>query len=279
MLLWLKIVRSSLSTLFKKRLFIDAAGLAFFSLMALAPFAFFMQWLADVAGRGPRDVILHQANSMMTVQARDIFNSLTTRTTLGIFQGPVSTFFGLLIAFFAAIIVFAHIHDVLNKIWQVAPRKQRKWPAFLKKQTVPLGMMLVVSTVLVTSFFVSTLFALLTQSIMIKWKLIEAATTFFVAVLMFVLLYKWAPDTEVRWQDAVMGALGAACLFEIGKYGLEKYWVFNPMVVFYGSSRSLVALLLWVYYSSLTIFWGAAIARACQTVREEEQRKNGIINK
>ena len=94
-----------------------------------------------------------------------------------------------------------------------------------------------------------------------------------VTALLFALLFKVLPDAEIRWSDVAVGALFTAVLFSVGRLGIAHYLGRTSGTSVYGAAGSLVALLLWIYYSSQLLFLGAEFtqvyARRCGSLRAE----------
>ncbi len=95
------------------------------------------------------------------------------------------------------------------------------------------------------------------------------ATSFAILFLVFTLIYRWAPTIEVTWRMVWPGALLAAVMTEIGKWGFLVYLsrIANLEAVFGGLS-SIMVLLLWLYVSAIALVIGAEY----NVVREEARR-------
>ncbi|MGZ5024788.1 MAG: YihY/virulence factor BrkB family protein, partial [Chthoniobacterales bacterium] len=76
-------------------------------------------------------------------------------------------------------------------------------------------------------------------------------------VLLFAVMFKYLPDVEVRWRDVIIGAAMTAILFLIGKWALGLYLGSGAAGSAYGAASSLITLLLWIYYSSQILLFGA----------------------
>ena len=76
-------------------------------------------------------------------------------------------------------------------------------------------------------------------------------------VLLFAIMFKYLPDVQVRWRDVIVGAAMTALLFLIGKWALGLYLGSGAAGSAYGAASSLVTLLLWIYYSSQILLFGA----------------------
>ena len=80
---------------------------------------------------------------------------------------------------------------------------------------------------------------------------------FAVVVLFFALIFKFLPDVKIRWADVWLGAVMTAIFFGIGKWALGLYLGSGAAGSTYGAASSLITLLIWVYYSSQILLFGA----------------------
>jgi membrane protein len=84
------------------------------------------------------------------------------------------------------------------------------------------------------------------------------------------MLFKVLPDVKIRWADVWRGAFITALLFAIGKYCISLYLTHVAPASTYGAAGSLVLILLWVYYSSLIVFFGTCLTIATILQRGDE---------
>jgi membrane protein len=88
--------------------------------------------------------------------------------------------------------------------------------------------------------------------------LISLATTLLLNTLVFALLFKFLPNTTVRWGDVWLGALVTAALWEIGKNLLALYIGRSGQSwSAYGLVGTVLILMAWIYFSSQILFLGA----------------------
>jgi membrane protein len=80
---------------------------------------------------------------------------------------------------------------------------------------------------------------------------------FAIVVLLFAMIFKFLPDVKIQWRDVWIGAVMTAILFGIGKWLLGFYLGSGAAGSAYGAASSLITLLLWVYYSSQILLFGA----------------------
>jgi membrane protein len=80
---------------------------------------------------------------------------------------------------------------------------------------------------------------------------------FAVIVLLFAMIFKFLPDITIQWRDVWIGAVMTAILFGIGKWLLGWYLGSGAAGSAYGPAGSLITLLLWIFYSSQLLLFGA----------------------
>src|SRR6266576_3638217 len=90
-----------------------------------------------------------------------------------------------------------------------------------------------------------------------------------VRFLSFAIIFKFLPDAKIQWRDVWIGAALTAIFFAIGKWALGLYLGSGSAASAYGAASSLITLLLWVYYSSQILLFGAEFTQvyACQAGR------------
>jgi membrane protein len=69
------------------------------------------------------------------------------------------------------------------------------------------------------------------------------------------------PDERLSWQDVAIGSMFTACLFTVGKYLIGLYIGKSAVASSFGAAGSVIAILLWVYYSAQILFMGAEFTR------------------
>ena len=94
--------------------------------------------------------------------------------------------------------------------------------------------------------------------------LLNFTLSFFIMTAVFTLVYKTLPDAYVAWGDAWVGAVATALFFDIGSL-LLSVLVGRASDSVYGTAASVLALLVWVYYSAQVFFFGAELTRIFAT--------------
>ena len=90
----------------------------------------------------------------------------------------------------------------------------------------------------------------------------ESLISLAMVALLFATIFKVLPDVVLRWQDVFIGAVVTAVLFTIGRSVITIYLAYTATASTYGAAGSVVMILLWVYYSSLILLFGAAFTRS-----------------
>lgn len=186
--------------------------------------------------------------------------------------GPVSKVIGIIVLIFSATGVFAQLQHALNRAWEVEPDPEQSgiW-TFLFKRLLSLGMIAVLAFLLLVSLVLTTMVeeivGLVTGGSMGTFAVVigfilNALVTLAVATLLFAAMFKVLPDARMRWKDTWVGAFITAVLFVIGKTLLGWYLENSDIGSTWGSAAaSMIAMLVWVYYTSLIVLFGAELAQ------------------
>ena len=187
--------------------------------------------------------------------------------------GPLSKVIGVLILIFSATGLFTQLQNALNKAWEVEPDPAKGgWSSFLFKRVLSLGMVVVIAFLLLVSLVLTTLVDEFVR-LAVGQSAGPVATTIgivlnnaivlILATVLFAAMYKLLPDAEMRWKDMWIGSFITALLFVIGKALIGWYLQSSAIGSAWGSAAaSMVALLVWVYYSSLIVLFGAELTQA-----------------
>ena len=99
-----------------------------------------------------------------------------------------------------------------------------------------------------------------------------------VVILLFAIIFKFLPDAKTQWRDVWIGAALTAIFFALGKWALGLYLGSGSAASAYGAASSLITLLLWIYYSSQILLFGAEFTQvyACRAGRGVEPDEHAI---
>jgi membrane protein len=182
----------------------------------------------------------------------------------------ISTVIGIVVLLIGATTVFAQLQESLNQIWGVIAKPSRNsFVVLLLRRLVSLAMVLTVGFLLLVSLLLTTALTALLQfagNLMpVPPVVLRSVDLFFslaVVTVLFALIFKVLPDVHIRWRDVWKGAFATALLFSVGRVLISFYLGRSTVASTYGAAGSLVALLMWVYYTSLILFYGAEVTRA-----------------
>jgi membrane protein len=160
--------------------------------------------------------------------------------------------------------VFGQLKDALNTIWEVKPRGGAGVRGFVRDRLLSFGMVLVIGFLLLTSLVLSTTIAALSGYIErlvgippVVGGLMTFAVSLSIVTLLFAFIFKVLPDARIEWRSVWIGAAVTALLFEIGKWGLGLYLGRESTASGFGAAGSVIVVLLWVYYASCILLFGA----------------------
>jgi membrane protein len=177
-----------------------------------------------------------------------------------------------LILIISASAIFLQIQSSLNQIFETSDKPSaslmKELKGFLLKRLFSFAMVLVFVVLSVVSILGSILFHFAFEGPAHGWiEGLHRAIVFIASVLIFTALFDWLPDAKVPWRAALEGGLITAVLFAIGRSVIGWYLNRTSLASAYGAAGSMVVLLLWVYYSSVIIFFGAEIASLLSRTR------------
>jgi membrane protein len=203
-------------------------------------------------------------------------------------SGLVATLIASVLLLIGATSVFAELKGSLDEMWGVTPSGHSAFLSLLKTRFLSFGLVRVLAFLLLISLVISAALALLEQYVGSFWRdslvLLSALSqliSFGVIASLFAVIYKMLPDAPLSWRDVWIGAVFTAALFSLGKYAIGLYLGNSGVASGFGAAGSLIALLLWVYYSAQIFFFGAEFTRqyalrygSLQIQREQALRQN-----
>jgi hypothetical protein len=173
---------------------------------------------------------------------------------------------------FGASGVFGELRSSLNKIWDAQPA-DTGITGFARERFFSFGMVLSIGFMLMVSLVLSS--ALATASKYFE-ALIHAplallsVLNFLISLagiaVLFALIFKFVPETDVHWRDVRLGAFFTAVLFTVGKALIALYIGRTGVGSPFGAAGSLVAMTVWVYYSAQIFLFGAEFTRVYSTL-------------
>ncbi len=245
------------------------ASVAFYTLLSFAPLLVFTVAVIALVmdQQKAQSGLIDQARQMIGDRGADTVKSLLANAQKRS-SGVLASIIALVTLLFGASGVFTELRDALNIIWDAEPKNDSGFSGMLKQRLFSFGMVLSVGFLLLVSLIISAALAFLGKffSHMIPvpgfvFDAINFAVSFAVITLLFALMFKFVPARKISWRDVRFGAIGTALLFTIGKLLLGLYIGKASVGSTYGAAGSLVAVIVWVYYSAQIFFFGAEFTR------------------
>ena len=239
------------------------AALAYYSIFSLGPLLIIAIGVASLFfdGGAVQQQIMGQIRSLVGDQGAQAIEAMLAGASTGS-QSLVATVIGFVILLFGALSVVVQLKDALNIIWNVERTPVSGVWGYLRTYVLSLGAVLGLGFLLTISLVSSAFIAGMGQAF--GSGLSEAALhavnfllNFLVLTLLFAMMFKYLPDTDVGWRDVWIGAALTALLFNLGKFLIALYLGKQGLESTYGAASSIVLILVWIYYSAQIVFFGA----------------------
>jgi membrane protein len=247
-----------------------SAALAFYTILSIAPLLVIVTAVVGLTPLGD------QAKSeLMEQQMRGLAGDAgvqVMKTTVEHAQKPksgtIAAIIGVASLLFGASGVFGELQSSLNAVWNVKPKPGRGIWGTIRSRFLSFGMVLVVGFLLLVSLVVTTAVTALSgylggmmPGVPVLIHIANFVVSFLVVAVLFALIFKYLPDAEIAWRDVWFGAVATAVLFTLGKYAIGLYLAKAAPGSAFGAAGSVVAFVIWVYYSGLIVFFGAELTQ------------------
>jgi membrane protein len=245
-----------------------AAALALYTVIALAPLVTVMLTIAGmIFGDQASEGFIQQAQGLIGASGAEAIRGIVDnakKPSTGILQGIIS----FLIVLVSASAVFAQLQASLNRIWNVVQKPGLGIMHMIKTRLFSMAVVASLGFLLMVSLGVSTALAALGsyfQTLAPGSEFLLHIVNFVVAVIvttiLFAAIFKYLPDVIISWRDVIIGAAVTAVLFNLGQIGLGLYLGNSDTAASYGAAGSFMVLILWLYYSTVILFFGAEWAQ------------------
>jgi membrane protein len=270
-------IRSLLATVYRTvQEFLDdqpfdlAGALSYYALLSIAPLLLVVMAIAGLFldGNAVRNQIVDQIAGLVGAQGGALIDTMITRSDQPQ-RGVIALVTGIVITLLGATTVFAQLQAALNRIWhvQAAPDSNVVW-GFVRHRVLSLGLVLTIALLLLMSLVISAVLAGLEGRLnayvprgAIFWRILNVVVSLGLISALIAMIFKFLPDAKIEWRDTWFGALITSLLFTIGKFLIGFYLGQASVGSTYGAAGSVVVLMVWIYYASLILFFGAKITQ------------------
>jgi membrane protein len=246
------------------------AAIAFFTVFSLAPMLLVAIGVAGLVfgQQAAQGAIVQELGGLVGGEASAALEAMIA--SAGRFGSDVlSITIGVATFLFVATGAIIELQDDLNIIWKVKPPERYGVSEFVHTRLLSMtlivgfGFLLMVSLILDAGLtrlgaYVEASFSC--ASVILR--ILNSLIAFAIAAQLFAMIFKILPSVELSWRDVWMGAVVTAVLFTAGKFAIGYYIGKSGVASAYGAAGSIVTILLWIYYSSLILLFGAEFTKA-----------------
>lgn len=259
-----------------------AAAISYYFLLSLFPLALAAISILSYFSRSP-DVEARVTQAITDVLP--VSGELISETIRGVAGGwGAAGAIAIIGLIWAGMGIFNALRKSLNTAWGI-----KKPRSFLRERLMELVMLLGFAAFLLISVLLTTAFAIIREASIhvfgeqfltggLVWRSVVIASSTFLAFVGFLFLYKFVPNTRVRWRHVWLGALIAAVLWEIVKnvfvWFVGKFATYNLV---YGSIGTIIALMTWSYISAVILLFCAKIVSIYPRMKSSALEKTPVL--
>jgi membrane protein len=271
--LW-KVLKKSFSGFGEDKVMKLSASLAYYTVFSLGPLLIVIIFLCGffLGREAIEGTIYRQMEGFVGHDAALQMQQIIKNASISD-QGTVAATIGVITLLIGATGVFAEIQDSINSIWGLKPKPTKKkggiW-LLLKSRLLSFGIIVSLGFLLLVSLGVTAVIEGLGGRLkqvfpdvgVVVLYIANLVITLLVITTLFAVIFKVLPDARIKWRDVIAGAIATALLFMLGKFAISFYIGQSNVGTTYGTAGSLVVLLLWIYYSSIILYFGAEFTKA-----------------
>ncbi len=268
---WFYILRDTINAYIKDDLFTIGAALAYYAMFSIAP-GLFIVLLISGYFVSPEDT-----GNKVYQELLDVFGEETATMIKGWVDNihfspnsPGRTIVTIVTFIFGATAAFSQLLFGLDKIWAIKAVPRSGVLAFFKARMLSLVMLIIIGFLLVASVVYDAVLTIMYKQlsefgldINNTYFLVNRLGTFIMTAGLFTWIFKYLPNVVVKFKSALSAGIFTAFLFGLGKWIIGQYLGHSNLGI-YGTSTSLIGLLLWIFYTSQIIFIGGEFSKIVQ---------------
>ncbi len=246
------------------------AALAYYTLFALAPLLIIAIGIGGMVF-GPeaaRGEVVRQISGLIGDEGAKAIQDLLMQAGQSNHAIP-ATIIGVITFILGATGAFSSLQGALDSIWEVKRKPRGAIWSWLRQRILSFGLVLAVGFLLLVSLTLSAALGAVSQYMHARlpggevfWQTANFLTDFVLMTVMFALIYRVLPDVRLAWRDVWLGSLVTSIFFSAGKFLIGLYLGHASIASTFGAAGSVVIILIWVYYSSQVVLFGAEVTSA-----------------
>ena len=263
-------VKKSIPEFFRSKPLQFSSSISFYLMFSLPAILLILITLVGLGfeDQTVRDTILSQVEGFYGNESAGLISEII-KNSQEVGSSWYAKILGTAMLIFSSTAVFASLQNSLNAIWNIKPKPDKDLLNFLKNRLlsfgvlISMGFIMVVFLVLDTglSFFKGYITQQLSGAGFVIIDTLNNVLSVIMITATFSIIYTFLPDAIIKWKQVFSGAFVAALLFTLGKYFMGLFLSTSPLSTAYGSSGALVILLIWVFYSTSIVLFGATFSR------------------
>jgi membrane protein len=276
---WVSLLGEAALGWFNDRCLSMGAAIAYYAIFSLAPVLLMVIAIGGLVfgGDAARNAVLDQFGGLIGQSgATAVDKILASASNIG--SGVLGTVIGLVTFLVTSTGVFAELQSDLNVIWKAKAPSASGFLQFLWSRLLTFAMIAAIAFLLMISLTFDAIASAASQYFSLKDEALAlAAVNLLVSVamstLLFAFIFKVLPSLHIPWGDVLPGALLTAVLFVLGKFVIGFYLGRSNIASSYGAAATVITLMIWVYYSTQILLFGAEFVRAYSEQRRQRARR------
>ena len=235
--------------------FVFGGSLAYTTGLALSPFLMILLSIVALLGADSEQALVDQMTGLLGRQAGEAMRTIAQSAQSKAHFSGVSGALSLLIVMVASSAIFSQLRQALDKVnGRTAPKESSGLWLLLREKVFSIGLVLAFIFLLMVSLSVTAGLALTFRGETgLVWTSVSFAVTFAVFSLLFTAMFHFIPSDRSSWRQSLVAGACATAFFLVGKTLIGIYLGTSAVASAYGAAGSLVVLLIWLYYTSVTL--------------------------
>ena len=250
------------------------AALSYYTVLSLAPLLVILVGLIGLFfGQGTAHEQLVQAAANLAGDKAGVLVDALLLATKRRAEGTTASLLALVFLLVGATGVLVELREALDHIWMVPParNKQQTWLQIMREifvtRVFTFGILLAIGLLLMASLLLAGVVRIFerwaqpyTPNALLSLGVFQPLLSFLLLLFLLITVMRWLPSRRPSLRMVLPGAVLAAVLFQVGKSVIGIYLESTFTASVYGAAGSVVALMIWVYYSSLIVLFGAEVS-------------------
>jgi membrane protein len=187
------------------------------------------------------------------------------------------TIAGSIFFIFVATTLLGIVKHSIQKIWHIRPKAKLRLKYHSRERGTQLGFILFTGLLFLFSYFIDTTLSISLDYLQVTWpaaaialiRILNFLFSIIIITIWFTVLFKILPEADIKWDTALNGGMLTGILFTMGKLILGKFLVYSRFATIFGASASFALLLLFIFYSSFILYYGAAFTHEYSEISDD----------